>query len=142
MFIDDQQPSSGNISVFLITKYTINSVLYITSRYYFMSWYISLYRYIMAALVHVEKNTCQKKLVAKCGAFPSGLPRATSSCWSRCCLSVKDSLLSAYALTSRPAGTTLSSWLILYTVASGRSKEWCHVTDVIEYLWETTKADS
>ena len=27
MFIDDQQPSSGSISVFLITKYTIDSVL-------------------------------------------------------------------------------------------------------------------
>ena len=48
VFIDDQHPSSGSISVFLITKYNIDSVL---SLYHITIYlYIILYLYITAAL--------------------------------------------------------------------------------------------
>ena len=65
MFIDDQQSSSGSISVFLITKYTIDSVLslyHITillhvTIYIYIYIYIYIHIYITISLYRVSTTT-------------------------------------------------------------------------------------
>ena len=47
MFIDDQQPSTASISVFLITKYTIDSVLSV----YHITILLNVTMYITAVLI-------------------------------------------------------------------------------------------
>ena len=52
MFIDDQHPSSGNISVFLITKYNIDSVLSL----YHITIYLHVTIYITTSIYRDSTN--------------------------------------------------------------------------------------
>ena len=61
MFIDDQQPSSGSISVFLITKYTIDSVLSL----YHITILLHVTIYITMSIYHGSTSAYYKKIPAR-----------------------------------------------------------------------------